>query len=454
MKKLIALFTVLLIVTGAMFAQVADGVSVGGWGKAVFLPVQGTFKDDKNTFTTGVGSGWGPAYAAVNVTFAAADGRIGGQANIERGSEPSSISGGLVNIWAKPFASDILKITVGKYEIDTYRGKIGTDGDIHNFIGGPGKSPDRIFQRLNANGSNGGGAFVSKPIPALGIFFDLGPGWNTYSEGLGKSAEAKDIYKKIQAGLGYEIDGIGLARAQWVGNTMDITPGKGGKWEFDPSTYDGKTPAPTKSPDKGGPTSAKGWKWVEGSEDAANPARIEAAFNLTAVEGLKLDVGLKFPIPVKEEFDRVDVTHQDNIKIGAAGQFTAGDFGVTFGLYGDFAGKTEFDYPSGSAEIKQASAFDIIAIPSYYLAALDATVGADVGLRIAGESEDIVDRETGKVAAQKDDSVTFGLGGWVKRDLGKGFVKTGLAFSVNTPGDSAKDPVTTITWPIILELSF
>jgi hypothetical protein len=414
-------FSVLLIVTGAAFAQVADGISIGTGGKVTFVPVQGVSSDDETVFGAGSVINWG---LGADVTLTAADGRVGGQVNIARGADEKydpTITGGLVNIWTKPFGSDILLIKVGKYEFDEFRGKLSTDSDFSGFIGapdptadgivfsGPGKNEDRIFQRLNANGSPIGAVFVSKPIPGLSLFADVGSAWDSYRKG---GVEAKDVYKKVQAGLAYDISGIGLARVQWVGNSMKITETT--EDDFYPYT--------------------------------ATPARIEAAFNLTAVEGLKLDVGLKFPIPVKEEFGPVDVTYQDNIKIGAAGKFTAGDFGVALGLYGDFAGKIKSDN-GDSVELKLAPAFDIIATPSFYLAALDATVGGDVGLKVAGET-------TYDGTGWEDDSVTFGLGGWITRDLGKGWIKTGLAFSVTSFGYDDADPISSITWPILMGLSF
>jgi hypothetical protein len=461
-------FTVLLIVTGAAFAQVADGVSVGGWGKAVFVPVQGQFKDDRAYFGAGVGSGWGPAYARVDVTFAAADSRIGGQARIERGSEPSSINGGLVNIWAKPFGSDILYVQVGKYEYDEFRGKVGTDGDFHNLIGGPGKSPDRIFQRLNGNGSNGGGLLLTKPISGLSIFADIGPGWYTYKDGraavTGENG-AQDIYKKIQAGIAYDISGIGLFRAQWVGNTMDITAGESATWRKVGSAI-------TASQVSGDP---EDWELIAGDANpyVFNPARIEAAFNLKAVEGLNLDLSVKVPIPVEKEIlTDVKLVHQGNFQIGAAGEYKAGDFGVVLGLYGEFGGSTAIDVPDAVAEsqadgyfstkAKLAPSFDIIVTPSFFVTAIDATLGADVGFKVKGKDtipewlDTAAEYARGQIKwVGAKESTTFGFGGWIKRDLGKGYIKTGLAYQFPTYG--AKGTVgkaSYLTWPIVLELSF
>jgi hypothetical protein len=403
MRKLTALFIVLLFVTGMAFAQFPDGLKIGAWGRADFVPFQGVFEDDEDAvFQSGVGSGWKPAYWDINVSFTAADGRIGGQANISRADyNPEE---GNLNIWAKPFGSDILYIQVGKYEFDDYRGGTGTDGNFQGFIGGPGKNADAIFRRLSTNDSKGGALFVTKPISGLSIFAEINPGWNTFKT-MPAATEAKDAYKKIQAGLAYDISGIGLARAQWVGNSMD---------------YDGTD-------------------W--------HPARIEAAFQLKAVEGLNLDLGIKLPIPVKEELVGGDTVYQDNFQLAVAGDFKAGDFGITYGLYGGFGGSTSVDSP-GARRSKLSPTFDIILIPSFYVAAIDATVGADVGFKVKGAS-------TTAGTKNPDQSTIFGFGGWISRDLGKGLIKTGLAYQLPAYTDKGiQDSTSYLSWPIILEISF
>jgi hypothetical protein len=472
MKKLIALFTVLLIVTGAAFAQVADGISIGGGAQLIFAPVQGQFGNDRAYFGAGLG-GWG---ANVNVTFAAADGRVGGQAKFDRGTNTakytSVVDSGNVNAWVKPFASDILYVKVGKYEHDDFRGKVGTDSNFHSFIGGPGKGPDRIFQRLNARGTGGGGLVVIKPVSGLSLFADIGTGWGTFTKGVTADTPkngGQDTYKNIQAGIAYDISGIGLFRAQWVGNTMDIVAGKPTRYEIDPATYNGQS-----YPSAGGST--VGWKLVKGDTNpyVFNPARIEAAFNLKAVEGLNLDLSVKVPIPVEKEIPRsvggidfnAKVVHQDNFQLAAAGEYKAGDFGVVLGLYGEFGGSIAVgsvpaviaeSAPNGYlSKAKLAPSFNIIATPSFYVAAVDATVGADVGFAVTGKGTRPGWLNTlGTWSVADEETTTFGFGGWIKRDLGKGSIKTGLAYQLPAYGAKGTvDEVSYLTWPIILEYSF
>jgi hypothetical protein len=415
-----------LFVTGAAFAQVAeeaeepqfvttaqvpDGFIIGGWGRAVFAPVQGVFEDDQDpVFLSGIGSGWGPAYTGLNFRFKAADGRIGGAADIGRGANGPS-NGDEINIWVKPFGSDILEIKVGQTRDGRFRG-IGSDGSSsQGYIGGPGKNGDAVFHRFDPNA---GALFVSQPITGLSLYAQLKTdaiSLTGINPELASAEEAKNVYKKIQAGLAYDIAGIGLARAQWVGNTMDNIA-------FATSTDTGVT------------------TW------SASNARIEAAFKLTAVENLSLDIGVKLPIPVKEN----EIIYQGNIQVGLAGSFKAGDFGITYGLYGAFGGSVALD--GADNRDKLSPTFDLILVPSFYIAGIDATVGADVGFKIKGESS-YLDVE------QNNEETVFGFGGWIERDLGKGSIRTGLAYQLPKYAANGIDGQSAyLTWPIILTISF
>jgi hypothetical protein len=320
-----------------------------------------------------------------------------------------------MNIWVKPFGTDILYLAVGKIVDGRFRGPGVVDDDFQMWIGGMGSNGDPVFQRFEDAGS---ALFISQPIPGLSLFAQIKPGFNTVNStpGLDNPNEAADAYKKIQAGFAYDIPGIGLARAQWYGNTMDgISP-------VNVTTLD--------------------------PEWSANNARIEAAFKLTAVKNLTLDLGLKLPIPVKEEFFGVDVTYQGNFQINAIGEYKAGDFGVAFGLYSSFAGSVAIDDPMFDERDSLQPSFRIIAVPSFYVAAIDATVGAEVGFKAEGESEVFG-------VGQQNEGTTFGIGAWIKRGLGKGHIKTGLAFQFPKYGNKGTIGETSyLTWPIILEIYF
>jgi hypothetical protein len=437
-------FIVLLIATGAAFAQeaeepkaVPDGLSFTGWGRADFVPFQGVFVKDKDpVFTAGVGSGWGPAYTGISIRFSAADGRVGGGADLSRGTGGPS-DGDEVNIWAKPFGSDILEIKVGQTRDGRFRGP-GTDDNFQNFIGEPGKDGDAVFNRFEPDF---GALFVSKPTESLSIFalLDAGKDMTNITGGI-TGSEAKDVYKRIQAGAAYDFSGIGLARLQWVGNSLNAKPAKLNYTKFDLTAWQ-QAGADVSELDN--PTSKFLIPVDAEKSDTFYPARFEAAFQLKAIEGLTLDLGVKIPIPVEDE--GTDKTYQDSFKVAAAGDFKSGDFGIAYGLYGAFGGKTK--NPSGVDDYKWRPTFDLIVVPSFYVAALDATVGADVGLRVEGKS-------SSGGTKNKDQSATIGFGGWISRDLGKGSIKTGLAYQLPPLKEDTKGATSYFSWPIILEVSF
>jgi hypothetical protein len=421
MKKLTALFIVLLIVTGAAFAQDTEGLSIGSWGRAVFVPFQGEFEDGADPeFNTGVGAGWRPAYMGLSFSFSEADGRIGGKADLNAGqvADVDGVSqdaravgiGDNLHIWAKPFGSDILYIAIGKI-VDSagIRGLGSVDDDFNGYIGGMGSSGDPVFTRFD---DAGGALFISKPISNLSIFAMIKPGFGTLSTLLGTTDPdpASDAYKKIQAGFAYDISSIGKIRAQWYGASMDgITFKAAGT----------------------------------GTTYTANNARIEAAFLLNAVENLNLDLGIKIPVPVEEN----DVTYQGNFQANVIGDYTAGDFKVAFGLYGAFGGSAASKSWTKRADLQPS--FTAIVIPSFYVAAIDATVGGDIGFKALGESSSPGGRKNG------DNGVTFGAGGWISRKLGKSGIKTGLAYQFPKYGSKGTTGQTSyLTWPIILTASF
>jgi hypothetical protein len=436
MKKLFALSIVLLLVAGAAFAQIPDGFKVGAWGRAVFLPIQGTFTDSDpavNKAWSGVGSGWGPARVGIDLNYVS---EIAG-ARLHLIGDGTTSGGDNIDIWVKPFKSDILKIDVGKFRDGTLRGP-GTDGDSQLYVGGPGADGDAVFNRFEPDG---GALFFSKPIPALSLFLQLNPGWATFTGLTADSrVDAADVWKKLQAGLGYEIEGVGLARAQYVGGTGKVTPGSAAKFEWDPDTYDGTVPTipPT------GTASVPGWKYVKAGEPSVSYSRIEAAFKLTMVQGLTADLGLKLPLPVTD--DDTDTTYSDNVQVNLAGSFAAGDFGVTYGLYSGFGGSVKPD--SGDASNLPLT-LNIVLTPSYYLAALDAKVGGDLGFKLKGNS-------TTAGTDNKDGSTIIGFGAWVERGIGKGTIKVGAAYQLpeNKNDGGTENQTGVFSLPIILHIGY
>jgi hypothetical protein len=437
MKKLLALSIVLSLVAGIAVAQVPDGFAISAWGRADFVPIQGTFqsKPDENFAWTGVGSGWGPGRVGINLNYSSE--RVGARLHLI--GDGTTSGGDNVDIWVKPFGTDILKIDVGKFRDGVLRGP-GTDGNFQGFVGAPGADGDAVFNRFEPDG---GALFFSKPIPALSVFLQVNPGWETLSnlsnKLTSKMVDATDTWKKLQGGIGYDIEGIGLARVQYVGGT-GIKKVTSDVYTFDPSTYDGSITKPPTSGEK----DVDGWIYAGGVTTTSREfSRIEAAFKFTMIDGLTADLGAKIPLPLTDN----KVTYSDNVQINLAGSFATGDFGITYGLYSGFGGSEKPD--SGKVAKENGATFNMLLVPSYYLAAIDAKVGADIGLKIKGNSK-LQEKE------QKDGSTIFGFGAWVERNLGKGSIKVGAAYllpeNMNDGGTDGK--IGYFSLPIILEVSY
>jgi hypothetical protein len=422
MKKLLALSIVLSLVAGIAVAQVPDGFKIGGWNRMVFIPIHSVFTDGEDTALATSGVPWtrisvdlsdnydfvgwrfhiiadaGLNFSNLGVTGQDKDGKA-------VTSAPIGYIGDFANLWIKPFKSDILKINIGKFNEDVFRGKFGTDGNMDGYTASPNRNPDQIFNRFQGNG---GMLLTSSPIEGFTIGLLANPGFdilgldaqgNDSIKDTWNSAQAEDVWKKVQIGAGYNITGIGLARAQYIGAIGTTNP------------------------------------------------RLEAAFNLTAVENLSVDIGAKIPFAVTEDDATLgdDTKFQDPFQVNLGASYKLGDLSLGTVIYTTFAGgKT----PDGGKITGDGFKFEIRVIPSYYLAVADATAAVEIGFGTTANH--ITNGDEDKDTA----SSKFGAGLFLEKKVGKGMVKTGMAFTVNPEVKaSSTKQFTTITLPIVLEFS-
>jgi hypothetical protein len=426
MKKLIAISILLVVLTAGVFAQVGEGITISAWGRGAFLPiialqesdVEGSIeggapaKDHEGKLYAGVGNNFSARpQLRVNVAGANADKNFGFKYQIWYLSDGVFAAGDAFSLWAAPL-DKYLKIEIGRFNEDTLRGKIG-DTDFHNYAL-PMEGNDSIFQRFQVRS---GAVISSAPIDnlwiGLGAAFPSVSG-TTIAAG---TEEGKDVYKKLQIGAGYTIEGIGFARAQIFTNDHAY--------------------------DKVDPTKA--------SYTQVNQA--EVAFALTAVENLTLDIGFKVPFAVSDS--DTDDTFQFPLHAAVGANYTAGDFGILGRVDANFAGYGE----NTKSEDKQTIApdFNIHLVPSYNLGAV--IVGGEVGVKITGD-------ETTSAKSQDDvvskGGVAFGFGAWAQKSWGGGYIKAGFGYILPTKikednADSETDDVYkqgVFTIPIVLGYSF
>jgi hypothetical protein len=394
MKKLIIVILVFALVGTAVFAQDAPGIAIGGWGRGAFMPLKYV---DGDVGQNGAGTWMDGAAVGVSFSANAAD-KVGfkldvrvNTGNLGNGEDffvPDS-----AYIWTKPL--NFLTIGVGAFHgpADWLRGKIGDFGEFAMAVGGVGGGEDQIFTRFQS----GNGALVAlTPIEGLTI----GAVFNGDSGSTASLAVDEDAFKKLQIGAGYQIGNIGLVRAQFVGNV------EGG----------------------GSYTQADGIAW-------GNSNRIEAAFALTAIDGLTLDIGGKVPLKYSE--NAADFQAPFSLSVGA--NFGLGDFSIGGRVDSTFAGSYEIP------NFKYTPGIGIVALvePSFNLGSF--VVGGDVRLGFAGADKVTI----GGNSTTGDTDLSAGLGAWIGLNYSNGSFKAGVAAQL-----PLNDHVIVFSIPVVLEYWF
>ena len=263
MKKIIMAIAATAMLASAAFAE----VSIGGWGRAYFVPVWMTKVDsaDAEIKANANEVSWG-AQPAGGFTLTGGADDIKASLHLHAGN---GTSGGKAvdayTVTATPF--DFLTVVLGGGDShdDVFRGKgpnFQLRGKNTSWSMWALNDGSDVFSRVNEGDSKKYTEIKVnfEPVTAYAVFYnDLG----------GDLIKAEDMYKNGQYGIGANLDGIGLARAQWIGRGKEGT--------------------------------------------------MEAAFALTSVENLYLDIGVKYATEKK-------------LTVTAVPQYNAGDFGITAGL--------------------------------------------------------------------------------------------------------------------------
>jgi hypothetical protein len=262
MKKFLSGLGVLLL-TQVVFGE----ITFSGGGAATIVPFGARFGDPVET-VAGNEVRWGDDGPAIDLnananneakTIGAAVGISAAAGNFSLGSN--------AKVWLKAY--DIFKVTLGKFEEDDLRYKIGTSGGgFHNYmlyIRGDNLDENEFLSRFNSEG------FGLHLAATPGNFYAgaaLGSTFGTRSVKQLREDGATDVYLNAQVGVGYKFENIGFARLMFNG------------------------PKPTE--DDG--TDTAGFKAV-GTEATERSPTFQVAFQLTAVPGLNIDIGGTVPLP-------------------------------------------------------------------------------------------------------------------------------------------------------------
>jgi len=443
MKKLIAILVVFAVVAGAAFAQIAGGMYVNAWGTGTFAPliietapqIDGKVVKDFDDEDLGARSyvGVGPEWGGNTIETGF---NIGGWSeNIGWGVSMGGFGDGFWSsgeIWARPFGNDYLKITIGDYTDDTLRGKIGVGSPMSGFVMmSYGGGEDSIFHRIGTDTSDGvdtyysGQGFMFTSIPYEGVLVMLnvntqGNLWSpadwAWGETWAQNIRTNDAYRAMQVAVGYNLAGIGLARVQWIGGWFGT---------FDMSKED---------------TVLNIEKAAYGPAD--KQAAIQAAFNLTAIENLDLDIGIKYTLPVTF---KDDVTFTPGMTLGLGANYSMDDININLHSYVNFGG-----YERAVKDDKSADGLDfgVFLTPSYELDF--GKVGLDIAYRMGGIG--IKDADGKDVEKQSWSQMGFGV--WVEKGLGSGEISAGVSVTLPMMNDGKANGSMLIQVPITLTYAF
>jgi hypothetical protein len=489
--KRIGVVLLVLVIAGGLYAQ--DGppprdwsVTIGGFGRGAFAPIQyvGESKDSAGNKTdaqtyAGIGASWGFQYLNLGLTVNAGSEAIGVHADVQLDKTGIAL-GNDGYAYVKPFSFVSLKL--GKFADATLGGKI-SNTDFHMFVL-PEKNEDALFTRflsgentlgnvnyattfagardahvkaefddasdpkeinvdaaIRGEGEVGQKGFLLLLTPLKGLTVGLNlPSmgqavYSAYTATMGAQwgdpqSVAKYVWGNAQAAIGYEVEGIGHIRAQYVGVKDGIINGDG-KWELNDYVY------------------------------YEPNSRIEAAFAYTGVQGLTLDLGFKYYLPSDQSTRSYNGVWSDYAKgmalgLGARysgggyGGFGPGSFTIEGRIDGAFGGKykiTPYGPPgSSSQDAENGVNLNAHLSPSYNLGIC--TVGGDFGFELQGDS-----KRDG--TENKDGYTRFGVGAWVQKDLGIAkYIKAGVGATLPYTDNTDKEHGVVISVPIIFQYVF
>ncbi|MEE1182756.1 MAG: hypothetical protein UHY90_10975 [Treponema sp.] len=312
MKKTLIAVAAAAALTTSAFAE----ITFGAWLRAIPTPIASTGEDTVAGATSSWG--WGCRTARLDVNAVSEDGKAGYSMGIFNDMNDGLGAGNHALLWVKPI--DQVKVSVGKFDSPDN----GLRGDFcygsWNWL----RPYNWIYdgEGLTFDGVSKNGLMVeADPVDALHVFVAV-PLENTYE----KTAET--VYRNIQAGFGYSIDGIGKIKAQFVGdysqkNSVKTNYSKEDDFEWDAEKGTFKL--------KEGVEDRERAKVGAGKKDDATTGKFGVAFDLTAVENLYVTVGARFGIADKDYCDAdylkmsfaAGASYQvaDNLKVSASGTF-------------------------------------------------------------------------------------------------------------------------------------
>jgi len=415
MKKLIAISVILVLLTAVAFAEtsvsgavIVKGTLAGGTtqetypsylkdGDAGYTDWKPEWYDTEYENPNLVGLYSGANYSGIKTGFEFKRLRL----QLDTTNDEGTFGGRLRSdfggfngfVWWKPI--EVLKVQLGE---DTDYGAVGSidGGSGYGFYGA---ANDVGFTGGSFGASFFGGwpgaglsLFVT-PIEALSITIGVPLGTGN---GDNWGALAEYTYKKTIAQVAYTIDGIGKVGITYVGGighkdaektTTTLVNGNP-FWKTDP-----------KAPDSTATSTPAGISGIPAKGEINDPSKIYAAFILSAIENLGVDVGVGYGFgytftgdtDVKDD----DYTVKGKLSVGLGAQYDAGAFGVKLRVEGNLLGGGTQDKitlsgggQSVEAKLEVKDPLTVIVDVLPYYAVSDAVkIYLDAGMVFAGAAE-------------------------------------------------------------------
>jgi len=297
MKKALAILMIFALVASVAFAE----VSIGAWGRGLFVPVYSTGADGDTAATTNKAS-WG-GNPRIGFTISGSSDNVGFQVDLKADSGKTLDIGDQSKIWVKPM--DMLKISLGRVYVDNLRGNAAFGSWNWDRAYGDGSyGEDFTFTRVmtapNSRAWDNAQGVVFEVTPMDALFFavafrDVNGEVEPNRGKIGYDEEGFEIispegrttsalFSNMQAAIGYTIQDVGQIKAQIMRSEMT--------WKV--------------------PDFDMGDVYVNVDADK-NDDTVELAFNLTMIENLFAEIGYR----MTTESDLKQVNLYGNYKMDA-----------------------------------------------------------------------------------------------------------------------------------------
>jgi len=439
MKKLIAISVILVLLTAVAFAEtsfsaavIVKGTLLSGTTQDAYPGpsydleeiAQGTLPDPDDWYAD-------PNYKGVKTGFEFKRLRIAASTSNDEGT-----FGGYIRFQQDPYADfngfgwwkpiDQLRVQLGQnadgdFGVDNITGwNFYADANDVGFTG-TSFSHNALF-----GGWGSPGLYLAiTPIEALAINIGIPLDAKVASnDAWGRLAEY--VYKKTTAQIAYTIDGVGKAAITYAGGALhkdaETASTAAKAYEFDANnnvTKPGVSEIPAKA-------------------EVNDPATVYASFDVSAIENLGLNVGVRFTFGYTQTGDldtkNDDITYNGKLAVGLGATYDLGQFGfkarVQANLLGGVKNEATVVGVTTTSELKDPLAIGFDVLP--YFAVSDAVkVFLDAGVVFTGATELKVSNPAGSVTVKENSILDFHVQPYLTYSAGAGTFYAGFRLDSN-----------------------